>query len=131
MDTSQAMKRKVVELTFSRDFEALLLAHPTPHTSLTHDLELAIERGLERLTELEDVRELQHQTLISHLVTQTNRYRTMESDYFNHWKIALSEDLLDEVDLLFLSHSKDLVQLGLFAETTAAVLLLLAVAGLR
>ncbi|MFO0971540.1 MAG: hypothetical protein U0520_04325 [Candidatus Saccharimonadales bacterium] len=131
MDTSQAVKRKVVELTFSRDFEALLLGHPTPHTSLTHDLELAIERGLQRLIELEDVRELQHQSLITHLVAQTNLYQAMESEYFDHWKIAVSEDLLDEVDLLLLSHGKDLVKLGLFAETTAATLLMLAVAGLR
>lgn len=131
MDSTLQVKRTVLYLTFSREFEALLLSYPTAHSSLTHDLELAVERGLERLIELEDVRELKHQALISYLISHTNRYSVMSSNHFEQWSIALREDLLDEVELMLLSHGKDLVELGLYAHTPSALILLLAVAGLR
>lgn len=122
-------KRRVVELTFSRDFESLLLNYPSSHESLTFDLELAIQRGLSLLSELEDVHDLQHVNTIKQLVVLSNNYSVMESGYFEHWKLPLSEDLLDEIDLLILAHGADLEELGLKRANEPMLVMLLAVAG--
>jgi|GEM_PF-3923244 len=131
MKASIDVRRKLVELTFSRDFEAILLAYPTRHLSLTHDLELAVQRGLLALEELEDVHDLEHIDLIRDLIAQTNKLTVMDAVYFTHWKLTISEDILDEIDLLLLAHGNDLTGLGLKKTTEATLIILLAVAGCR
>lgn len=127
--TKKHLERRVIDITFSRDFESLLLQTTTKHLSLTHDLEYAAQRGLDRLQELEDVRDIEHIDYISQLISRTNQLSVMDSIYFTHWKVAISEDLLDEIDLLLLSHGYDLQELGLQNVTPATILVLLATAG--
>ena len=131
MNTELQIQRKLVELTFSRNFESLLLTYPSEHFSLTHDLEFALERGLNLLSELEDVRDIEHIELVKELIRHTNQLTVMDAVYFSNWKLHVSEDLLDEIDLLLLTHGSDLALLGLNKVNEAFMIVLLAVAGCK
>lgn len=124
-------KRKVVSLTFSRELEYKLLSIPTNHISLTHDVEACAVRGLELLKELEEVTELTHIPQIQMLIEQTNSCSAMQVKEFASWQLSISEDILDEVDLIILTHGPDLKDLGLNNTTVSQVLLLTIVAGLH
>lgn len=128
MNVQQLVERKTIAIIFSREFEALLLNFPSDHLSLTHDLELAAQAGVLSLEELEDAHDLKHVEAIKNLIAKTNGYLNMESEYFKQWSINISVDLLDEVDLLILTHGDDLKTLGLTQVSQGSVLVLLAVA---
>lgn len=128
MYVQQLVKRKAIPITFSRDFESLLLNYPSDHISLTHDIELATERGLQLLEELEDAHDIKHTEAIKRLIEKANRYSVVDSAHFAQWHINVSEDLLDEVDLLLLTHGEDLQALGLTTVSQGSVIVLLSVA---
>jgi len=123
------LNRTVISIKFSKEFEALLLSQPMDHLSLTHDLEAAAYQGLSKLAELEDPHDLKHVEVIKKLISQTTNYSFMNGLYFSNWKIAVSDDLLDEIDLMALTHGADLMQLGLLDTTHGTLLVLLAVTG--
>ncbi len=131
MDIQVLVKRKAITMTFSREFESLLLRSKSDHISLTHDLEFQALIGLKILEELEDVHDLKHVDTIQKLLLQTNLYTVIDSTQFPHWHINVSEDLLDEVDLLLLTHGEDLKQLGLKNVSQGTVLVMLAVAAIK
>lgn len=123
-----SVERRTLPIAFSKAFESLLLNYPSSHQSLSHDLELAIERGLELFSELSSVSELEHTQDIRVLVALTNRHITTESKHFKTWYISLREDLIDEVDQIILTHGDDLNRLGLDS-TTGNTAVFLAIAG--
>lgn len=130
MNVQALVRRKTIPISFSQDFEALLLASSTAHVSLTHDLELAAQSGLQMLEDLEDVRDIQHIESLQTLIEKTKTFSQIESDYFKSWHIDISEDLLDEIDLLLLTHKEDLIELGLTDPSHGSILILLATAAL-
>jgi hypothetical protein len=130
MNSSMLAKRTTIPIRFSQELEYRLLKLNTPHLSLTHDLELAAYKGLELLEELEDVRDITHLAQIQKLIGETNRCRQAQSKEFQRWHIALSEDLLDEVDLLLITHGEDLTAIGLKELSRDSIIVLLVVAGL-
>ena len=115
--------RKTIPITFSAQLESQLLNFPSNHESLTHDLEFHARRGLSLLEELEDVHDLKHIEAIKELVTKTNDYSQMTSEYFTSWHIAIDEVLLDELDLLKLTHGEDLQSLGLVDSSQGKLLI--------
>ena len=129
MNSVTVLKRKIISLTFSRDFESILLAYPSSHVSLTDDLERAVIRGLQILDELEDVRDLQHVQFLSHVIQKTNTLSKMDAVYFSEWKLPFAEEILDEVDLVLLTHDNDLRGLGLQNCNQSTLIILLAIAG--
>ncbi len=122
--------RQAVPITFSKEFEALLLSQSTDHISLTHDLELQVIKGLEILEELEDVHDIKHVEIIRSLVQLTNKYLVIDSTHFKYWHINIAEDILDEVELLKLTHGEDLEALGLLPVTAGTIIVLLAITSL-
>lgn len=122
--------RRTVALTFSPAFEQQLLNFPTAHASLTSDLEHHIRRGLSLLEELEDVNDLRHQAAFSTLVKLTNQNCQMQTPYFKDWYLEISEELLDAIDLMVLTHGEDLQSLGLTEMSPATMLILVATASL-
>ena len=130
MHIQQVVKRKTIAITFSQKFEELLLNYQAPHISLSHDLETAAQNGLSRLNELEDVRDLKRVERIKDLIEKTNQLSNMSSSYFTQWHLNISEDLLDEIELLILTHGEDLIALGLKDSMPGTVLVLLATAEL-
>ena len=130
MNSTVQVKRQTIAMTFSQEFESLMLAYDSQHISLTHDLEFHITRGLELLAELEDVQDLQHKEVIQKLINDTNYYSIISSNYFKAWQIAIAEDLLDEVDLLQLAHGEDLAEMGLIDQKRGTLVLLIAIASL-
>lgn len=120
----------VLKLKFSIEFEALLLNSGLPHNSLREDLEMAARLGLEVLDELEDVEEIKYKNQLQEMIEKTRPYNKMTSQYFNHWKLEITEDLIDEIELMLLTHGEDLKQLGLQADVSTS-LLLLAVTGVK
>ena len=119
-------ERTTVALTYSKSFELLVLSSPITHNTLTQDLEYHIARGLELLSELEDVSEIHHAEAFTQLVQLTNNYCVMDSPYFTCWHVAISSELLDALDLLVLLHGDDLLALGL-KDTEQKTMLVLAV----
>jgi hypothetical protein len=130
MDVQQLVKRRTIAISFSKDFESLLLNAPMPHASLTDDLETAAKNGLLLLEDLEDVREIKHKDTLHELIIKTNQFSKITSEHFTKWHINVSEDLLDEVDLVILAHGDDLKELGLVPVNQGMILLLLAVSSL-
>lgn len=107
-----------------------MLNSPARHESLSHDLEWAVQKGLKRLAEFEDVQDIEHVEKIKELIKQANLYAQISSSYFQQWYINVAEDLIDEVELLLLTHGDDLVELGLKDNSTGTLLVLLALAEL-
>jgi hypothetical protein len=130
MDLQVFVKRRTVPISFSRDLEALLLATNTEHISLTHDLELAAQKGVDMLADLEDVRDIKHTDSLQTLIDKTNIFSKTDSDYFKTWHIDIADDLLDEIDLVLLAHKEDLIDMGLENVTHGTLLVLLALAAL-
>lgn len=128
MNAVELVPRTTIDITFSRQFESLLLAYPSAHYSLTTDLEIHLRRGLRLLEELEDVHDLKHLEVIKKLVRAANEHGQIGSDYFTSWKISIANDLLDEVDLLTLTHGEDLLALGLFEITQGAIVVFAVIA---
>lgn len=120
--------RKTIPITFSKEFEGLLLSYASKHTSLTEDLELHIQRGLKLLEELEDVHDLQHVDTLRALIATTNQYLKIDTPNFQTWFITIAEELVDEADLLLLTHGEDLAELGLETVNQGTILVLLATA---
>lgn len=130
MDLQVFVRRRTVPIPFSRDLEALLLTTSTEHLSLTHDLELAAQKGANMLADLEDVRDIKHTDSLQTLIDKTKVYGKTDSNYFKTWHIDIAEDLLDEIDLLLLTHKEDLLDMGLEDATHGTLLVLLALASL-
>ena len=130
MSVQVLVKRRTIPISFSQEFEALLLAGNTDHLSLTHDLETAAQNGLQMLEDLEDVRDLKHADSLQTLIEKSKDYSQIKSEYFKNWHIDISEDLLDEVDLMLLTHKEDLLEMGMQEPTHGNVLIILAVASL-
>lgn len=130
MDVKALVRRKTIPISFSREFESLLLNADTPHLSLTDDLEIAAKNGLLLLEDLEDVREINHKDTLHELIHKTNELSVVESEHFTTWHILMSEDLLDEVDLVILAHGDDLIELGLNRVDQGSLITLLAVSSL-
>lgn len=126
----ETISRKTIEVPFSRELEYLLLQIPTRHASLTDDIEQCSLRGLQLVSELEDVVELPHTQQIRKLVEITNLYIGMDEEAFDSWNIAISENLVDELELLILTHGEELKELGLEKVSTGSVLTLTIVSGL-
>lgn len=126
LSAAVTLKRKTILITFSRDFEShMLTSNFSRHESLSQDIELHARRALEKFAELEDVKELQHPLELKELIKKSNQLAVMESNYFTEWKLAIEEDLLDEIDLVILAHGEDLKQLGLADISQGGVLVLL------
>lgn len=125
------IKRKPINITFSRDFESLLLAQDTKHLSLTDDLEWAVRQGLYKLEEFEDVRDLTNTVRLSKYIDQANKYSKITSNYFKYWVISISEEILDELELIKLTHGDELLKLGLSDLNIGSILVLTATAGLH
>ena len=128
MDIQYLVKRKPLTICFSKAFEGLLLSAELEHISLTHDLEEAAQKGLALLESLEDAHDIKDVTRLKELIARTNELTSMDGEYFPNWQINISEDLLDEVDLVILAHGEDLVELGLHDAAPGTVLVLLATA---
>lgn len=126
--TTVPVSRRVVPITFSRDFESMLLNSDLPHESLSKDIELAARRGLILLEELLDVTELKDVKRVASLVARTIPLSVTNSQYFPKWHLSIAEDLLDDIDLAVLTHGDDLKELGLNPVDQSKVLVLLAVA---
>ena len=123
-------KRRAIPITFSREFEARLLALPTPHTSLTHDLESQVIKGSKLMEELENIHDIRHVDALKLLIAQTNEYLIISSPYFTQWSIHISEDVLDEIDLIIMTHGTDLSELGLRRVDQGSISVLLATAAI-
>lgn len=130
MDAKVLTPRKTISIRFSRELEFRLLSTPLPHVSLSDDLEQCANKGLELLDELKDVREIKHQEQIKKLINESNTHHNMGSLPFKAWNISISEELLDEVELLILTHGEDLKNLGLRGVSVSSVIVLLIVTGL-
>ncbi len=130
MSVQVLVKRRTIPISFSRGLEALLLATDTEHLSLTHDLELAAQKGANMLADLEDVRDIKHTDSLQTLIDKTKVYSKTDSEYFKTWHLDISEDLIDEIDLLLLTHKEDLLEMGLEDATHGTLLVLLALAAL-
>lgn len=130
MNVVQLVNRETIALVFSREFESLLLNSKYDHISLSHDLEAAAEKGLQILEELEDVHDIRDVDVIKLLILATNNFLQIDSNHFKSWHIGISADLIDEIDLLILTHGEDLVQLGLKSSSLGSVLLLLSTSAL-
>lgn len=124
------LKRRTIAISFSQAFETMLLNSRTAHTSLTHDLEALAYQGLKLLDDLEDVKEIIQVTRLRKLIPHANRHAQISSEYFTSWQITLSEDLLDEIDLLILMHGEDLKDLGLNNVSQGSIIVLLCTAAL-
>lgn len=122
--------RRTIPIAFSRDFESKLLNFCDAARSLSADLEAATRRGLEMLEELEDVHDLKHTETVQLLIALTNKYLQMDGQYFQSWHIAVAEDILDEIDLVKITHGEDLIKLGLEKIDQGSLVVLVATAGL-
>jgi hypothetical protein len=127
---SQVVVRRSAIVTFSQEFEHKLLSYPTDHSSLSDDLEFHVAHGLTLLPELQGVNDIKNQSAFKKLMELTNHHTKMEPDYFKAWTIDISEDLLDAIDLITLTHGKDLLQLGLKDTAVSTMLVLCATASL-
>jgi hypothetical protein len=130
MYTQSHVRRKTIAVSFSRELESMLLQADTPHLSITDDLEIACAKGLELLSGLEEVKDLEHTKSLHEIIVDTNAYLHISSSFFKQWHIDISEDLLDEVDLILLTHKDELRESGLTVITRGSILILLAVAAL-
>lgn len=124
------IKRKTTPLSFNQNLEFKLFTLPIHHTSLTEDIELCALKGLELLSELEEVTEITHLPQIAQLVEITNEYGNMDNIHYRTWHIEIAEDVLDEIELIILSHGEDLKELGLKDVSCGGVLLLAVITGL-
>lgn len=130
MYSQSLVKRKTIPISFSKEFESMLLHASTPHMSITDDLEIACARGLELLSDLEEVKDIKHTKSLHEIVADTNLYLQISSSFFKQWYINISEDLLDEIDLILLTHKDELRESGLKVLNQGSVVILLAVAAL-
>lgn len=122
--------RNTTAVSFNRTLEHLLLNIPSPHSSLTEDIELCATLGLELVSELREVTEIKHVPQIQKLVQLTNYFTNMAALEFDTWHIEVSEDIVDEIELIILTHGNDLKELGLTNASVGTVLILLVVSGL-
>ncbi len=53
----------------------------------------------------------------------------MESKYFESWQLSISNDLLDAVELVLMTHGAELSELGLVGISLSQLTMFLAVAG--
>lgn len=127
--TTVQVSRRVIPMTFSRDFESLLLGSELQHRSLSSDIEVSARNGIIALNEFFDVSELVHTTHIKELIVKTVPLSQTDNQFFPHWHISIAEDLLDEVDLMMLTHGDDIQSLGLDPICQSRILLLLSVSG--
>lgn len=121
--------RRVVPMVFTRDFESMLLNTPLNHESLSADIEEAARIGMSTLNELFDVFELAHGKQIKQLVDRTIPLLKSPDTYFTHWQLSIAEDLLDEVDLVLLTHGEEIQSFGLTPLDQSRILVMFAVTG--
>lgn len=131
MTSAVLVRRRPIRITFSQAFEALLLKQEAAHQSLTHDLEHAATIGLAKLQQIEDVTELDETAQLHRFIDEANTHSVMDAIHFQYWTISVSEDILDELELIKLTHGEDLLQLGLSDLSEGSLLVLAATAGLH
>lgn len=127
--TAVQVSRRVIPMTFSREFESILLNSPLDHESLSSDIEQAAWNGMAILDELLEVAELTQTEKIKILIAQTVPYTIYENSQFSHWHLSICEELLDDIDLALLTHGDDLTSLGFGSLTQSKMLVFLAISG--
>lgn len=137
MDGVQAIRstalpviRRTTVMIFNGAFEQLLLNSDYSHSSLSADIEDSCRDGIQLLDELFDVTELKHRESIKQLIDYVQPMAQPQSIYFPHWFVNISEELLDQLDLIMMTHGHDLEELGLTPISTSKLILFLSTAGL-